>query len=362
MTPRSRSRLVAGLVLALLLTACAAVGSSGLPTGSTGLPGAPGSPTATGPSSGPSAAPSTAPSPPRTPLPTSRSTLPPGVLGVVESDGYVAFHSPNGIAIDAAGDILVHDSANARIVRLDPTGRPVSAFGQRGTGPGDFAFLGFGGVAVDGDEILVVDNGTRSIKAFAADGTYRSAFGSEGPGDGQLMRPVYVAVGPGPDRLRYVTDDRKPFVQVFDPSGTFRFSFGGAGTGDGQFRHETGIAVAADGSVAVADYLDSRIQLFDASGHFVRAFGGRGDGPGQLAGPDGIAVDSAGRWYVSDVSNHRIDVFAGDGTSLGSIPLGFTQMAEAPAGIAVAQDGTIWVADSHVSIVLHLPRPAFVPA
>jgi sugar lactone lactonase YvrE len=358
MTPRTRPPLSAILLLALTLTGCAGGGSSGSPAGASAPPGALGSPITTLPSSGPSAA----PSPSRTPLPTSRSTLPPGVLAVAESDGYVAFQSPNGIAIDAAGDVLVHDSANARIVRLDPTGRPISTFGQRGAGPGDFAFLGFGGVAVDGDEILVVDNGTHSIKTFAADGTYRSAFGSEGPGDGQLMRPVYVAVGPGPDRLRYVTDDRKPFVQVFDPSGTFRFSFGGAGTGDGQFRHETGIAVAADGNVAVADYLDSRIQLFDASGHFVRAFGGRGDGPGQLAGPDGIAVDSAGRWYVSDVSNHRIDVFAGDGTSLGSIPLGFTQMAEAPAGITIAGDGTIWVADAHVSIVLHLPRPAFLPA
>ena len=358
MTPRTRTHMSASLLLALTLTGCAAVGSSGSPAGSGSAPGALESPSDTVPSS----ARSTAPSPSRTPLPTSQSTLPPGLLAVVESDGYVPFHSPNGIAIDAAGDILVHDSANARIVRLDPTGRPISVFGQRGTGSGDFAFLGFGGVAVDGDEILVVDNGTHSIKTFAPDGTYRSAFGSEGPGDGQLMRPVYVAVGPGPDRLRYVTDDRKPFVEVFDPSGTFRFAFGGAGTGDGQFRHETGIAVAADGGVAVADYLDSRIQVFDASGHYLRTFGGRGDGPGQLAGPDGIAVDAAGRWHVSDVSNHRIDVFAADGTSLGSVPLGFTQMAEAPAGIAIAGDGTIWVADSHVSIVLHLPRPAFLPA
>ena len=42
----------------------------------------------------------------------------------------------------------------------------------------------------------------------------------------------------------------------------FVIKWGTAGTGDGQFNWPTGVAVAPDGSVYVADALNNRIQKF----------------------------------------------------------------------------------------------------
>jgi sugar lactone lactonase YvrE len=361
MSPPGRIALPA-IALTSLLAASLLAAACGPGPGTATTPGASADRTAGAPSSGnggslaPSGGPPASASPAITHTP-----LPPGIIGVAEGDAAAFFQKPNGIAIDDGGDVFVHDSGNQRIVRLDGSGLPIAAFGKRGSGPADFSFQGFGGVAADRDEILVVDNGAKLVKVFAADGTYRSSFGGPGDGEGQFLRPIYVAVGRTAERLRYVTDDRRPLVQVFDRDGAFRFAFGRDGTGPGEFRHPTGIAIAADGTVGVADYELNRVQLFDPRGTFLRQIGSAGGGEGHLAGPDGLAVDAAGRWYVSDTSNHRVDVFAPDGASLGSFSVVVGRMASFPAGLGVAADGSVWVADPGVNVVVHAARPPFIP-
>ncbi len=98
----------------------------------------------------------------------------------------------------------------------------------------------------------------------------------------------------------------------------------GAGSGQGQFNRPRGIAVGPDGSIYVVDSRNSRVQKFAPTGEFLLAFGSDGSGPGQLArfatsgggGPNGIAIDENGDIYVADTWNHRIQVFSSDGVYL----------------------------------------------
>jgi DNA-binding beta-propeller fold protein YncE len=69
--------------------------------------------------------------------------------------------------------------------------------------------------------------------------------------------------------------------------------------------------------------------------------------PGDFGAPQGIAVDQDGNVYVADTMNNRVEIFDADGNFLstfgkaGDGPGYFAR----PKGIAVDSDGHIWVAD-----------------
>jgi uncharacterized protein (TIGR03663 family) len=75
---------------------------------------------------------------------------------------------------------------------------------------------------------------------------------------------------------------------------------------------------------------------------------GPGAATGQLDQPRGIAVDQQGTIYVADMGNNRIEVFGPDGQALrtiGSAGSGDGQFQE-PRGVAVDGQGNLYVADT----------------
>ncbi len=197
--------------------------------------------------------------------------------------------------------------------------------------------------------------------------------GGAGGGPGQLQTPRGIAVGP--DDLLYVADAGNNRIQVFQPDGQFVRGWGslcdlGAGAagcvdpdgsgpqplGAGQFKEPWGVAVAADGSVYVADTWNHRIQQFTAAGEFVRAWGGLGQaGAGQQAGemgifygPRDIAVGPAGLLYITDTGNKRIQVYQADGRFVGEFGEGgpLDGQLDEPVGLEFGSDGLLYVADT----------------
>ena len=130
-----------------------------------------------------------------------------------------------------------------------------------------------------------------------------------------------------------------------EPGYLFVAAWGGKGTDPGQFHDPTGIAIAGD-EVFVSDARNGRIQVFDAAGTYLRAFGRPGDAPGELGRPMNLAV-----WndeiYIPEYFNDRIQIFGLDGTPRRIIggPGDGPARFDAPGGVAVAPDGTLYVAD-----------------
>jgi len=127
------------------------------------------------------------------------------------------------------------------------------------------------------------------------------------------------------------------------------------GTGDGQFRNPDSVAVATDGSVYVGDTGNHRIQRFNAAGTFVSKWGTEGTGDGQFRYPK-IAVATDGSIYVADSGNHRIQRFTSEGVFVSKwgtgspVPLspgGHDGEFNWPYGVAVASDGSVYVADKN---------------
>ena len=118
-----------------------------------------------------------------------------------------------------------------------------------------------------------------------------------------------------------------------------------SGNGPDTFDRPTGIAVAANGDVFVADghapnqHNSARIVKFSKDGRFIKAWGHKGPAPGDFNEPHDIFVGgSQGRVYVADRGNKRIQVFDQDGGFLAA----WTQFG-VPSSVFVGKDDSIYV-------------------
>ena len=110
----------------------------------------------------------------------------------------------------------------------------------------------------------------------------------------------------------------------------------------------TGVAVDREGRVLVADTHYHRILRYSSEGALIDSFGSEGTAPGQFTYPTGIAVAEDGSIFVSEFGgNDRLQVFSPDGRYLRH----WGRYGEAagefrrPQGIALAPD-RIYVADA----------------
>jgi streptogramin lyase/ribosomal protein L27 len=154
---------------------------------------------------------------------------------------------------------------------------------------------------------------------------------------------------------------------------TFAGSDLGFGTDDGtgteaQFKFPFGVAVDGSGNVFVVDTGNNRIRKINSSGvvtTFAGSTEGLTDGTGtaaQFRGPKGIAVDNDGNVYVADTQNNRIrkisplgvvSTLAGsnygvnDDSTLDGV--GTSARFKLPKGVAVDGSGNVIVADTENS-------------
>jgi streptogramin lyase len=119
---------------------------------------------------------------------------------------------PNGLDVDAAGNIYVADTFKHRVVKLDPSGTVVGTFGGLGVGDGQFFFPYDVAVNLSG-EVFVADSRNNRIQKLSSNGAFLEKWGSLGVGDGQFDDPRGVAVDDTGDVL--VTDQRNYRVQRF---------------------------------------------------------------------------------------------------------------------------------------------------
>ena len=147
------------------------------------------------------------------------------------------------------------------------------------------------------------------------------------------------------------TNGKGQQVVKFSPTGKVLMTLGKAGMpGDapGFFNRPTGVAIARNGDIFVADGhggdSNARIVKFSKAGKFITAWGKKGSAPGEFDTPHAIAVDSQERVYVADRSNNRIQVFDANGKFLTD----WRQFGR-PSGVYIDANDMIYVADSQTT-------------
>ena len=128
----------------------------------------------------------------------------------------------------------------------------------------------------------------------------------------------------------------------------------GHGMGEGEVNAPADLTVDGEGNVYVVDTLNHRIVKITADGEF-SSVGEVGNGPGQFGdpfvegqyenhdGPWGIAVDDDGNVYVADTWNHRIQKFTPDLEF--ELEWGAGDLF-GPRDIAIDQDANVLVVDT----------------
>ena len=249
---------------------------------------------------------------------------------------------PDGIAVDASGDIFVSD-LTANVVRMIAPNGTISTYAGQGTqgytGDGGVATLAQlnapMGLALDSaGDLYIADSGNNAVRMVSKGGVITTAAGNGSAGfsgDGAaatsaaLQEPEGVAVAPS--GLLYIADTFNSRVRVVSLGGVIQTA---AGTGISSFSGDGGPAVSATfflptdvatdngGNLYIADYGNGRIRQV-AQGQIKTVVGSDSvtvvfnQAPAntiRLNGPTGLAVDNSGDIFIAEGG-------IGTGSSLG---------------------------------------------
>jgi uncharacterized protein (TIGR03437 family) len=278
-----------------------------------------------------------------------RQITPDGRIATVAGDGGCCFsgdggpagnahiNGPEGVALDKSGNLLIADSGNNRIRKVNSNGIITTVAGSGSNKVGGFsgdggpatsaALRAPSGVAVDATgNLIIADQGNNRIRRVTSDGVIRTIAGDGRQlyaGDGgqastaSLYGPFAVAIdsqgnlyiAENNNRIRKVAPDGVITTVIdYSPpaSGTIR-SIPGA----------TGIVVDSAGNLFLSDRVKLVVHRIPpnatgpdstsiVAGNGVRGFSGDG-GPATAASlqPSALAIDSAGALYIGDSGRIR---------------------------------------------------------
>jgi sugar lactone lactonase YvrE len=280
---------------------------------------------------------------------------------IASGTGEGQFVGPRGLTATSDNHLLVTDEWGFGLHELSFTSSAATpARNLFGTGPPLPGVNAPRGVQVAANgQVYIVDYWNQRIEYMNPDGTNAQSFGFRGnPSQkGAINFAWSAAIQPGTGDI-FVANRESNQVEVFSPAGAAILMFGTNGSANGQLHLPQGIAFAPDGTLYVDDSGNDRVEAFamssgDTSATWLATYGKKGIGSaapaGDLNNPTGIAVAADGTVWVADTRNDRIQSRSPAGVwTVISTPVGTgTQLPfKAPWGVTVAPDGTIWVSDT----------------
>ncbi|MBK6848117.1 MAG: hypothetical protein IPG96_11480 [Proteobacteria bacterium] len=256
-----------------------------------------------------------------------------GIPGEADGEGRASsFQTPFGLAFDSSGNLFVSDYDGAKLRKISPAGEVMTVAGSTpGTADGTGTAAQFywpQGVAVDAaGNVYVAGNYDNRIRKVTPDGRVSTiiGMGSSGYADGPAAEAQFRdlrAVAVGRDGQLYAADQTSVrkitpdgYVSTLAGSGT-NGSADGTGAAAGFFSLFA-IALDAADNVYVADASNNRIRKITPTG-VVTSIGSSAG----LNNPRGVAVDADGNVYASGSYNHKIHKFTPADLQTGTVLAG----------------------------------------
>lgn len=257
------------------------------------------------------------------------------------------FEKPRSVAVSGDGTVYVLD-ISGRIQRFDRSNAFLGGYPIPGVSSGNPQAIASG----KSGSVLVTDTHNNRIQRLETDGTFlpviaSSASAPDSAKPGELFWPCAAieSLDGSIYTLEYGGHDR---VQKWTSGGEWIASWGRFGAGEGEFRRPSGLAVGKDGEVYVADSVNNRIQVFTADGKWIRAWDASASPHGRLACPFDVAVLPDGLVAVLEYAASRLRVFSTDGEELLSWggPSRKNEGLLYPWGMGSDMEGVIYIADT----------------
>ena len=316
--------------------------------------------------------------------PLSVSTFAGSMEGYVDGDISIAtFDRPTGMAMDAAGNIYVTEYGNHTVRKITPQGIVSTLAGgfngyQDGTGTNARLFRPSDIIMGNDGFLYVADTWNNRIRKISLNGVVTTLAGStggyaEGTGsNAKFDKPTGLTMDSSGNI--YVTDLENHRIRKITPNGLVSTLAGGtSGFNDGtgtaaQFRDATGIVINSNNELFVTDYFGRTVRKITLNGE-VTTFAGRAGISGSFdrertastfGTPYGIAIDFQGDILVSDWTHNNIRKISSSLDEVTTLAgMSNTSSGESgdkdgiatearfnnPAGIFVAPDGKVYIAD-----------------
>ena len=173
------------------------------------------------------------------------------------------FQYPNGISFLNDNEVLIADSGNYRLQRLNiQTGTVVKSYGKKGRKKGEFSWPI--DVTVDDEErIVVTERDNNRIQVMSKEGESIFTFGDKGPE--KLLWPTCCILY---QNRFLVSDAGNHCIKAFDQSGTFLYKFGKEGYQDGKFQTLYDLLLDSSNILLVCDFGNNQVQQFSLDGRF----------------------------------------------------------------------------------------------
>lgn len=292
--------------------------------------------------------------------------------------------SPTGIALDASGNVYVADRGNDLVRKIDAATGIISLFAGGGSDRDDHTIDGaangavvkqpfgiwidgnnlyFSEIAYNGNRIRRVDLTTKTITTIAGaiDGT--SGYAGDGGLATAALLDSLVAVAVDASGNIYLADNSNNVVRRIDAVTKKIETYAGGGTladgdGDGglatlvKFLYLGALAFDADGNLLITQ--QDRVRRVDKTSRKISTIGlGISVSYGMALAKDGSISVASDDGTIKRFVSGSTDAFiiAGGGSYLGDGLLATAAVLRNPAGLAIAPDGTLFIADSVDTVV-----------
>lgn len=294
----------------------------------------------------------------------------------------VKFRSPERLTYDNDSNIIVVDRGNHVIRKITPAGVVSTIAGSGISGytnanGTNAQFANPWGVAIDaGGNIYVADRDNRRIRKIATNGDVSTYAGSgvndavddDNPLQASFKQPLDLVFDKNGNLL--VADALSHKIRKIATDGKVSTLAGTGATGFkddsnpllAQFASPSGLGIDKDGNILVADRINNKIRKIDLANKVSTIVGSGTKGTvdndlplsAQLSEPYDVDVDINGNIYVVELAHDirkiatdgKVSTIAGIGGTTGFLDgEGSIAKFSSPAGLCIAKDGTIYVAD-----------------
>jgi len=259
-------------------------------------------------------------------------------------EGWV-FSLVSDAAIDSQGRIYAFTRGKHPIIVFDKEGNFVTSWGYGDFGISPHLVSQSHGIFIGPDDsVYLTDAYQHVVRRYTRLGEMEREWGTPGvPGVTYYRREFNMPSGiaMAPDGCIYVSDGYgNRCVHKYSPDGEHLLTWGEPGSGPGEFAVVHNIGCDKEGRVLICDRENNRIQIFDPNGKYMETWE-------DLLGPGDVWITDDNTIHVVEQggSGGRVSVFTPGGELLSRFSGSEGGVMEAPHGICVDDEGSVYVAE-----------------